>query len=90
MSEIVFPQKGDHFGVCHASGRDGSYRNDILVCVASDSHRIVAKFITSHWNKDAIVFYRDEWQIQTVSDELVQALLADKVPVSAKQEPVAA
>jgi hypothetical protein len=38
-----FPQVGQFFGVTHSNGTDGSYRDDVWECLASDEHRIVAK-----------------------------------------------
>jgi hypothetical protein len=69
-----FPQVGQFFGVTHSNGTDGSYRDDVWECLASDEHRIVAKPIRPCFYKDGIVFYRSEWIIERVSDAVVAAL----------------
>lgn len=73
MSDIKFPEKGQFFGVTHASGKDGSYRGDVFECVASDEFRIVAKPVMPTWI-NSHVFYRSDWVIQTVSDAVVAAV----------------
>jgi hypothetical protein len=69
-----FPKAGEFFGVTHAGGKDGSYRDDVWECLASDEYRIVAKPIRPCFYKDGIVFYRSEWIIERVSDTVVAAL----------------
>jgi hypothetical protein len=69
-----FPKAGEYFGVTHASGKDGSYRDDVLECLASDDFRIVAKPIVPSFYKNGITFYRTDWIIQRVSDAVVATL----------------
>lgn len=74
MSDAQFPVKGQHFGVMFATAADRSYRDDIFVCLASDQHRVVGKAITPHWNREPMVFHREDWSFQTVDDSLVEAM----------------
>lgn len=69
-----FPQAGQFFGVTHAGGEDGSYRDDVWECLASDEFRIVAKPVVPCFYKNAITFYRTDWIIQRVSDAVVATL----------------
>jgi len=69
-----FPQAGQFFGVTYADGTDGSYRDDVFECIASDEFRIVAKPIKPCFYKDGIVFHRTQWVIEHVSDAVVAAL----------------
>jgi hypothetical protein len=73
MSEVQFPERGQFFGVTHAGGKDGSFRDDVWECIASDEFRIVAKPVMPSWLKTH-VFYRSEWVIQSVSDTVVAAV----------------
>lgn len=74
MSDVQFPARGQFFGVTHASGKDGSYRDDVWECLASDEFRIVAKPIVPSFYKNGITFYRSDWVIQSVSDAVVATL----------------
>lgn len=69
-----FPRAGEFFGVTHAGGKDGSYRDDVWECLASDEHRIVAKPVVPSFYKNGITFYRSDWIIQSVSDAVVATL----------------
>jgi len=69
-----FPKAGEFFGVTHANGKDGSYRDDVWECLASDEFRIVARTIIPCFYKDATTFYRADWVIEPVSDHVVATL----------------
>lgn len=74
MSDVQFPERGQFLGVTHASGKDGSYRDDVWECLASDEFRIVAKPIVPSFYKNGITFYRSDWIIESVSDAVVATL----------------
>lgn len=76
MSETkaTFPDVGQYFGVVFADGSDKSYREDVWRCIASDEHRIVASAIDHCGYKTNVVFYRKDWMIQAVSNDVVAAV----------------
>ena len=86
MSEALFPTPGQYFGVTCADGIDRSYRSDVFICVASDQHRVVAKFITPSWGKDKpIIFHRHDWRIQGVDGSIVEAIYFPEEQVAASK-----
>jgi len=72
---IEFPSCGDRFGVRNNRG-DRSYLDSVFECIASDIHKIVAKKIKGYvyGTENNYVFDRSDWQIQKLSDCVINSI----------------
>ena len=77
MTDYI-PKKGDFFTLACRDTTDRSYREDVFRAVAADAPRILGFFITREAKYPAQLFSNLNWVFSKASDEIVQALLAER------------